>query len=67
VLIVAGCLFIWLLEMILVVAGAGMQTVTTLLALQIMLVAPLRILALRRWQSIDWVVYKPVRNATGGL
>jgi hypothetical protein len=65
VLIVGGCLAIWLLEMICVVAGAGMQTVTTLLALQIILVAPLRVLALRRWRSIDWVVYKPIRNATG--
>jgi hypothetical protein len=65
VLIVAGCLAIWMVEMLCVAAGAGMQTVTTLLALQIILVAPLRILALRRWQRIDWVVYKPIRIATG--
>jgi hypothetical protein len=65
VLIVAGALAIWMLEMICVVAGAGMQTVTALLALQIILVAPLRMLALRRWQNIDWVIYKPVHNATG--
>ena len=54
-----------MLEILCVMAGAGMQTVTTLLGLQIILVAPLRILALRRWQRIDWVVYKPIRNATG--
>jgi hypothetical protein len=64
-LVVAGCLALWLFEMFCVVAGAGMQTVTTLLAIQIILAAPLRVLALQRWQRIDWVVYKPVRNATG--
>jgi hypothetical protein len=50
-LVVAGCLAVWLIEMICVVAGAGMQAITTLLAIQIILAAPLRLLALRRWQT----------------
>jgi hypothetical protein len=65
VLIVAGCGALWFFEMICVMAGAPSQVVTTLVAVQIILVAPLRMLAVRRWQNIDWLIFKMVRSPPG--
>jgi hypothetical protein len=65
IMVLAGCLVFWFLDIFCGMAGVAMQTITALLALQVILVAPLRVLALRRWQRIDWVIYRPLRRATG--
>jgi hypothetical protein len=59
--ILFATLALWFLGMMFVMVGAQTQTLCVLLATQIVLCAPLRALALRRWQHIDWLIFKPVR------
>jgi len=56
---------LWMSEFFSVVAGAGMSVLTALLAAQIILVPLLRVLALRRWEKIDWAIHKGARNPWG--
>jgi hypothetical protein len=59
-LIVAVCTAFWLVNLGFPLSGAAAPA-PALLALQIALVPVLRVLALRQWQDIDWLLNRPKR------
>jgi hypothetical protein len=56
---------LWISELVCMVVQAGIPAVTALLTAQIILVPVLRVLALRHWDNIDWVIHKGARNPWG--
>lgn len=56
---------LWMSEFFSMVVGAGLPVVADLLAAQIILVPVLRILALRRWERLDWIIQRGAGNPWG--
>jgi hypothetical protein len=65
ILLMALAIGLWMIECFSVMVGADSSVVTALLAAQIILVPLLRVLALRRWENIDWLIHKGARNPWG--
>jgi hypothetical protein len=65
ILVIALAIGLWMIESFSIMAGAAKTVVIALLAAQIILVPPLRLLALRRWEKIDWVIHRGARNPWG--
>ena len=65
ILVLALAIALWFVEFLAIVGGAATAAVTAMIAAQIILVPLLRALALRRWQNIDWMIHKGVRNLWG--
>ncbi|HTV77033.1 MAG TPA: hypothetical protein VMF03_02175, partial [Steroidobacteraceae bacterium] len=64
-LVIGVVIALWLVEGLNLMAVGAPALVPVLLALQIILVPLLRTLALRRWQRVDWLIHKSVRNPLG--
>jgi hypothetical protein len=62
ILLVALAIGLWMMEFFSVVARAEVSLVTGLLVAQIVLVPVLRVLALRRWGQLDWLIHRGARN-----
>ena len=59
-LMAAVCVVLWFIDILNGSSGAIMAP-SQLLAIQIILVPVLRLLALRQWQDIDWLLNRPKR------
>lgn len=65
ILLLALAMGLWMAELFSLAVGAELFVVADLLAAQILLVPVLRLLALRRWEKIDWRIHRGARNPWG--
>lgn len=64
--ILGAAIALYLAEAFSVMLGADSAVVSGLIAIQIILVLPLRALARRRWQRLDWLIHKRAPLQWGG-